>query len=531
MAFTGQTVGLVLGTKGQSGTKNMAAIEIEQLILADNLTFEDVTIRKEGGAKKYNGTAITGAPKVLGGHDWLYDGSTQRSIVVTDNGDIIRDDGAGDYNGGTTLKSGLTIASTTMAMFVEGGKEAAANNKKLFVFTGRNAIQVLSGNGATTTDLSTPPTDWAGTNQPSFGLIHEDRLWGGGNGNDPHRIYYSTTGDHEDFTGSGSGSLSIFPGEGDKLVWAISFKGLIICAKAPRGLYIIDTTDPSSSNWKIARLSSSIGCAGPSTLVPIDDDILLMDSTGAFHLVSSITEFGNLGTRNLSDIAYFTTFVRGNINLAQLSTASAVFYKAKREAHFSVAGTGSVINNRRIVIDFNRIDIPRFRFSTRDTPVSLWLKADSDGVGRLTMGDNAGFVWDMDQATRSKDGSGYSAQFQTPHLDFSFVDDKLGSINKNWSFIELAVEPKGNHNLSVDIFLDDQFSETIQFNMGGVGATLGSFVLGTDALAGASILNKRKVIRGRSRRISLLGRNSGAAEDFSIAKFYFGFTVSDAENV
>ena len=182
-----------------------------------------------------------------------------------------------------------------------------------------------------------------------------------------------------------------------------------------------------------------------------------------------------------------------------------------------------------MVIDFNRVDLPRFRLSTRDTAISLWNKADSSFISRLTMGDDEGFVWDLDQEIRSKDGSGYSSQWQTPHLDFSDADPKLGSINKNWSFLELSIEPKGNHDLAIDVFLDDRLSETLLFNMGAVGSVLGVFVLGTDVLAGGNLENRRKTLTGRSRRISLLGRNSGADEDYSIAKFYFGFSESDTE--
>lgn len=531
MAYQGHVVGLVLGLGGQSGSKNMAAVREDQLVVAENVSFEDVTIKKEGGAAKYNGTAITNTPSVLGGFDWDYDGATQRSVVMTDDGDVLMDDGAGDYNGGSTLASGLSVLSTTIPVFVEGGKEAAANNKKLFMFTGNSAVQVLSGSGTSMAALTTPPTDWSGGNQPAFGFIHEGCLWGGGNGNDPHRLYKSDVSDHEDFTGGTSASYSIYPGEGQRIAWAASFKGVIVCAKYPRGVYILDTTDPSSANWKISRISKVVGSAGPHCFAEIDDDVLVLDTVCRVHLLSTITEFGNLGSRSLSDVADYGAFLRSEIDFSGLRLAYGVYYAAKREAHFAVTGIGSSVNNRRIVVDFNRIDIPRFRLSTRDTPVSMWLKRDSNGVERLTTGDNAGFVWDLDQSTKSQDGSGYEARFQTPDLDFSFYDPTIGAINKDWDWLELAIEPKGDHDLSVAVFLDGELSETLQYNMGGSGATLGSFVLGTDKLAGTGLLNRRKEVHGRSRRISLIGSNSGAAQDFSIAKFYFGFRTSDTESI
>ncbi len=95
MAFTGQIASLVIGTGGHNGSKNQAEVPPDQLIDADNLTFESVTIRKEGGADKYNSSVISGTPSVIAGHDWFPSAGTQRSVVVTSAGTILKDDGAG----------------------------------------------------------------------------------------------------------------------------------------------------------------------------------------------------------------------------------------------------------------------------------------------------------------------------------------------------------------------------------------------------------------------------------------------------
>lgn len=531
MGFTGRIVPLTLGRGGMSGAKNVAAVREDQLILADNLTFEDVTLRKEGGAAKYNSTAITGTPDILAGHDWDHDGSTQRSIVVTSAGAIIRDDGSGDYNGGTTLKSGLSVTTATVPVIVEGGAEVAVNDKKLFFFTGSNAVQVLDANGATTGDLATPPTDWSGSNQPKAGVVHEGRMWGMGNANDPHRTYYSLATNHEDFTSGDAGSLSIFPGEGEALVWGVSFRGVLILAKRPRGLYLVDTRDPSISNWKIRKITDAIGSPGVKAFTVIDNDVVFMSSSANIYQLSAVESLGDVGTASLSDTADFGSFIRDTADLSKLPNCVGVYYPAKSEVHFGFTQKGGSANDLRVVVDFNRPGDPRFRFSTRDDPISLWLQRDSDDIQRLTLGDGDGFVWNLDQETRSRDGEGYTGQFQTPHLDFSFVEPAIASVNKNWSFLELVVEPKGNHNIDVEVILDGAISEVLTYNMGVTGGTLGSFVLDTDKLAGSAIINRRQPITGRSRTLSILGSNGGIAEDFSVIKFIFGFKVSDTEEI
>lgn len=524
MPFTGQIAELVLGVDGLTGSKNQALVQPAQLLKALNLTYEGAAMQKEGGASKYNSTAISGTPAIVGGWDWFPTAGTQRMVVVLDDGTIKKDTGGGDFT--VTLKSGLTT-SGKQPFFLEAGKEAAANNRKLLIFMSGIAVQVLSADASTTSDIATPPADWSGTDQPLFAAIHEDRVWAGGNPNDAHRMYYSTTTNHEDLTGSGSGNISVFPGEGEKLVGCISFKGLLVVWKFPTGIYLIDTSDSTVANWRVTRLSSAIGGVSSMGATIIDDDIIFIDRSGTIQLISAITEFGNLGSTNLSNIADLGPFIVDEVNLGELDNARAIFYVAKREVHFALAGLNATTNNRRLVVDFNRPDLPRFRFSDRDVSESLWLKQDSDNVPRPTIGDDVGFVWNLDQDSRSQDGSGYQGEFQSPHLDLSFLDPSLGTKRKEGKFLELVIEPKGNFNLNVDILWDGVITQTVTFNMGTAGASLGSFVLGTDKLAGDVILNKKRRITGGGRRFSLVGRNNGDAQDFSVSKFYLHFLLGD----
>lgn len=523
MSYEGHILPIPVGQGGLVGTKDQTAIDPDKLILANNVSFEGRTLRREGGTTKYNSSVISGAPTVLGGWDWWPTDGVQRAVVVLSDGSIKKDSGSGAF--GTTLASGLTV-SNIVPVFVEGGKEAAANNRKLFIFTGLNAVQVLSADAATTTALSAPPADWSGSNQPTFGLIHESRLVGGGNLNDPHRLYFSLPTVHEDFTTTPF-SLSIYPGEGERIVGALSFKGFIVVWKFPLGIYVVDTTDPTSSNWKIRPVTRKIGGVSPLGAAEINNDILFMDATANFHILSAVQEFGDMAASNISRAFDVYSFIQENFNLARLQFCRAVYYSAKREAHFAVAGAGSSVNNVRFVVDFNRSDLMRFRYSDRDTCEALWLRKDSNNIPRLVSGDNAGFMWLMDQAAKNKDGTFYSSSFQTPYLDFSHVDPKLATMRKIGQFLECVVEPTGNWNISVGINWDGILVQTVTFNMGVSGGALGSFVLGTDRLAGTQILNRKRRIVGSGRRLSLNGTNAGINEDFSLGVFLLHALVGD----
>lgn len=522
MAYIGQVVEVPINGS-LVGTRNQATIEPNQLIQANGISMSSGTVAKEGGSDFYGQLPVGPNGGIIGGWDWWPSAGVQRMIVVTDIGTIRKDSGAGNFL--TILRSGLTTLDT-VPTFTEGGKEVAANNRKLFIFTGKSAVQVLSGDGAVTTDLATPPADWSGANQPVTGAIHEARLWAAGNLNDPHRVYYSTTTSHEDFTGATSGTISVFPGEGEKIVGIMSFKGLLIVWKYPKGVYYIDTTDSTIANWKVKVLSRGTGGISPCGQVITDNDILYLDAQGNFQLLSATLEFGNMAVNNLSQKYQINTFLLDNVNIARLSKARAIYYGHKREVHFGLTGAGGTYNDRRMTIDFNA-ELPRFRFADREIIEAMWLRQDLDSIQRPAIGDINGWVFLLDRSHHNRDSGGYTSRFQTAQLDFSHVDLKLGIKRKNGQFLELVADPKGNWNLSVDIQWDGVTTQTVQFNMGSTGAVLGSFVLDTDALGNDTLINRKRRITGGGRRFSLIGNNSGADEDYSISKFFLHFALGD----
>ena len=157
-----------LGLKGLNGSKNQSQIPIDALVTANSVTFESGTIQKEGGTTVYTTSGVgsdVATPSdvsVIAGHAWNQAASTHREVLLPSDRSLLTDVGAGAFT--TTLSSGLTV-SGEFPTFAEGGKEAAAVNRKLFIFTGLNVVKVLSANGSTASDIGTPPADWSGTNQ------------------------------------------------------------------------------------------------------------------------------------------------------------------------------------------------------------------------------------------------------------------------------------------------------------------------------------------------------------------------------
>lgn len=539
MSYKGQVLEIPLGVDGFTGSRNVAQINPGQLIIATNIQLAISTLAKEGGMAQFGDTQFPGLVG-LGGWDWWPTATTQRGIIFwndtfTSTGAIAKDTGGGTYS--VSLKTGLNRTGVN-PVFVEGGQEASAKPKKLFIFSAGNPVQVLAGDGATTTNIATPPADWTGANQPITGVIAGQRLMAAGNPNDPHRWYMSKPDNHEDF--SASAGLPIYPGDGTGIVAGCMFKGLLVTFKAPRGIYITDTANPDVTAWQTRRITSAIGGCSPNGHAILDNDVIFFDNVGSFQMLSAVFEFGDVASRNISQLWQLDAWARDNLNLAALGTVQAVYYTAKREAHFSVPGVGTTTPTLRLVVDFNRLGaigeggnpapIPRVHPSNRERLGGLWLRRDSTNIPRIMttmfMGGFGQRIYTLDQPqaviANSTGSVGYIAQFQTPHLDFHEIDPALAGRRKVGHFLELVHEDRSG-TLNVEILWDERRQETVAFTMGGGGgAVLGStFVLGTAVLGGKKGLRfSRKRISGSGVRFSMRGTAAGLTDDFSLAHAY-----------
>jgi hypothetical protein len=523
MAYRGQVIKIPIGALGLTGTRLTDRATYAHLLNADGISYKNNIIQKEGGAAKLNSTSL--GSKIIGGIFWNPTPTVSRVVVATDDGRLMKDDLSGSF--ATFLKTNLATGNS-FNNFAIGGQEAAALNRKLFSFNGSDQVQVLSGDSATTSDIATPPADWA-TNFPTFGLVHLGKLWAGGNANDPHRLYFSTSGDHENFTGAGSGTLSVYPGDGGRLVGAIVFKGFIIAFKNPVGIYIINALDSNSSNWTVSKHTDAIGCLGEGSFTAIDNDVLFLDQMGRMQLLSTVQEAGSIGSRSLSDLNDIRYYIDDNINFKNAPSENRmVYYAEQNEVHIATKKKFTTTNNDvRFVIDIENDSPARFRLSTRDICTTLFI-GFINNVQTLFMGDADGFVWMLDQENKNKDGNGYLACLETIDMDFKEADATLSTKNKIGQFIEFIVEPVGNWSLVCDVFWDNRYVDTITFNLGSAGAALDAFVLDADPLGGEeSALYVRRRLIGSGRTLRLKISNSTANQDFKIASIFVSVEIAD----
>jgi hypothetical protein len=529
MAFTGISVMIPLGAEGLSGNPNHAELTPGHLVTAQNISYWSGTVRRESGAVLYTPTALGGA--ITSGYTWL--GGTRTVITVspaTGPNELRKDTGAGAFD---RLLATAPTAFDLLPTYAEGGEEAPAAPTRLFVAWSPNAPRVIVGDADAATAIAGAPPEWA-TAGPALFVQHEGRMWGLGGGSDPHRGYYSATNNHEQFlAANGGGNLLVYPGEGDRIVAGLSFKGLLLVWKSPGGLYAIDTSNPDPLHWRVTRISQYIGARGPGCVSMLDTDVIFLDHAANIQLLSGITEYGQIGNVNLTRAYDIGGRLRREIRPERLRYATVQFVPARREVHLTLVQRGPETQSGRLVIDLNRAPQPyRFRMVTRDHAQSLWLAEDAEGTRRPMAGDQDGRVWRLDMPGVTRTGVGWTEDdpapsiAMTPELDFGQpTRRKLGK------FLEVYTTADVRSQFLVEVYWDGILRQTLTFDMHTVGWPLSPapnpFVLDTGWLADRSLAVRRVRLAGSGRRLQLKVVSKAFGEDFSIASLYVSGALGD----
>lgn len=398
-----------------------------------------------------------------------------RIVTATTNGNVFKEKPLTLTTGNldaVALESGLN-RSARPGRFVAGGKEAAAQPRKLFYFNGIDPVQYLLGDGTSMGEVTRPAgTDWSLTAdenaQPTNGLIHENRLLAWGNLTDPHRVYATGPDDHDDFSTADALSLRFRSDIGDRIWCGASFQGILFVWKYPRGIFYLDDTDTDPSNWVVRAKSEALGCApSPFAALPIDDDVLFMAADGTFHLLTAVDALGGTRTSDITRKLGLSKWIRENLNLERLNQVLSVWYSQKKLAIFAVPGTGSTLNNLTLKFDFSGVErgLPlKFSYSERDVGDGLAIRRTPQGGPEKPILGQAAFVFLLDQEARNANGVAYTGQYQTPHLDFSHIDPDLRDKRKLYEHLELLMEPVAAGTLTVDVYIDGTLKQTLTYD-------------------------------------------------------------------
>ena len=339
----------------------------------------------------------------------------------------------------------------------------------------------------------------AGT-PPAFGFStpHAGRHWAAGVSSAPSRLYYSAVGNPEDWTGSGSGSIDIDPGDGDAIVALLSWKSQLWVFKGPYRLSIhrISGTDPTTFSRE--PFVYGISAAGAMSIFPVGDDFAFWSPRGTCHSLTTTANYGDYtqGYLNFPILSW----CRNPANLVNgLSSSS---WQCVTDHAQNV--TYSVLNNNPGIISGHTkplLLVMDWKFRTDDNPYPRFIIIDLNrpftSIGLLegrfdhsqlipTFGTNDGYLlqeYPPDISKLLNGDTAFEYRLITPSLTY-------GPSVYTKTIMSVSVDIVSNFNtlnsrsgqLDLSYGGPNAPAQTINFAT-STGTVLGTFTLDTDQLA------------------------------------------------
>lgn len=506
MAFDGPTYSIPFDKGGLSYNRNIDQIKPYMFVEpSKNINVFQYGREKRGGTAKVSSTAISGSPQILGGINFRV--GAQSYIVTADsNGKIMKDRV-------TELKAGMSAtAFYNFCVF----------DNELYVCDGASNVQTWDGSAGTTSDLTDPAADWA-TTKPFQMIAHgrgaSRRLWAlAGNS-----VYYSNLGNGKDFNGGTAGKIAIAVADAYGLVGGIEFGNRLIVWDRLQA-YIIDDSSTSTAEWGYEKAQWKGGLAHWRLIVETDNDILAMAEDGQFYSVSGAQEYGDYRKASLMRDAFIDVYFRSIAAMASIDKFHAVYDRLLRAVKIFFVRAGQTEVDSALVFFVDRGTEEGWALHDNQDSASGYSASCSfearvsAGTYLIYTGDYSGFLWKLEQSTRSDDSSAYYGGFKTPILN---LDNPR--MRKHFRRLWLILEAVGNYDLQIKIWVDGVNQTSQSVSMGSSGTQLGSFILNTSTLGGQTFTDVSKALNFVGKRIQFEFYNSNAAQTFFLGQMMIDY--------
>src|SRR3990167_5165119 len=232
------------GPKAPTILRGTDTVEVSWLMSAENVIYNrDGWPQKMSGAANVNGTTMGAAYHTNGIFDYWRSGTggtpTQQRVVYS----------------GTEV---FTESSGTMTSIISG---LTASQRPWFEVMNDTLVIAFSGADVPRTWDQTTAANLGGS-PPNFGFhtSHKTRMVAAGVAANQSRLYYTVLSNHEDWTGSGAGSLDIAPDDGDVITGIWSHLNELIIFKGPNKGRIYRLTGSTPSDYALVPQFRGVGC-------------------------------------------------------------------------------------------------------------------------------------------------------------------------------------------------------------------------------------------------------------------------------
>jgi len=499
-------------------------------------------VSNEGGYRRINGfTAFGGGSAVKpGGATQIYGVQAygEGVVVCVDSEIYYSEDGitwtqvnkdlvGGGNDAALAAAAALPRPSQDQAQFklmkAPTGK-TNADYGSLIIATGADSVAVfrIEGTGGSKTwyyeelDSVTHSAPDAG----KYIEIHEQHLCIVDAINEPSTIYYSGNNDDDDFSGTGSGSVTI----NDIIVGIKSFRSdlYIFCERSIKKLININVTAETA----VEDVTVDLGCVSGYTIQELGGDLIYLSQDG-FRTIAGTERIGDveLGTisQNIQPLVSEITNTPGSY----IFNSVVIRGRDQYRLYYSVSGGGAT--TQRGIIGTLRINPETggmgFEWSTCSGFDVGAVSASFSGTEVYYHGDLSGNVYIHDSGD---DFAGLPITYNYVTGDMDFGDPGL---RKTLHWMNLSTEPEGPTDITLQWkfnFSSIDIVQPPQTTIGSLsyGAVYGTAVYGTDVY-GVSTPLKRINLRGSGTSVSFSFTGSDSYPPFKITGMYITFVPMD----
>lgn len=450
MGYAGQTYRVPCDIGGFNANPNTDIIPPTSIIDGSNMNYHQGGKRKRKGTAKVNSTAISGAPHLIGGIDFILNDGTQFQVFASNDGKIYK-------NTTTTIKTGLTL--NTVANF-------CVFNNTLYHTNRSDTIQTWDGVAASTSNLANPHADWGANNQPRQLLVHgrgnSERLVAIGTQTNPENVYLSANGSDNFATGV---KISIKQATTDGgIVGAANFGDTLILFSR-RKAYILDDTSTDTANWGYEEAQWSGGAAHFRCICQTPNDIFVMSEDGDIYSIVAVQAKGDYKAASVARPAYIDKWIKNNAASGTTIPSYHMRYDPVRRAVLLFWGITRQSNSAVLGIDIGMnvclpfyIDRPieeAWGVPLENTSYACGYAAVDSFLVRKTAGDYVvytcgynGFLWELETGT-TDDGNAFRWGLMLPYNSMDNV-----RLNKRFDRLGIVAIPYADTTLSVRAWVD-----------------------------------------------------------------------------
>lgn len=507
------------------------------LTVADNIEY-----REGGQRKKRGGTLVYSTDAGVSGTNTYMVSSSARVRAVAD---------FWRYGNSLTPSQNLVAVSgqSVFGSIGDGTWTPITVSSSFGSDTNTTTNIVLAGDYAVFSDGESFPLAWdqstlfssMTTKKFTQASYHLERLFYTGYSSQPSELTYTTAGNIFNSTGADSGTIKIRSGDGDQIIGISEpFYGSLYIFKGPQFGSVHQLSGTTPITFATAQVAHGAPALNARAIISTPTDIYWMSNYGV-HSLQTTVKFGNVEQAFLS--LPIQKLWRDNlIKRSELVNTWGFWNPTRSIVGWAVTPSGETSQHWLLVYNYALSDpkpggkkfwsiwkIQGYATTAGDTiliPTGLPNRASNAGDPHMWFGADNGqvYVADIDDILGDA-GAGYTARARTPIITrfrgATGHADVPETSEKEFGGVVTYFSPKGAYGANLSAVVDQRaHNATVPFT--GGGAVLGTFIMGTDTLAGADFnFYETPDIQDRGRSIYLEWSQSGLEQDMEL----FGYSI------